>query len=378
MRNYEDEKYMQRALDLAARAQGRTSPNPMVGAVVVKDNQVVGEGYHMKAGTPHAEVHALQAAGEVARGATLYVNLEPCSHYGRTPPCADAIVRAGVKRVVVAGLDPNPRVSGRGLKILQDAGIETLTGVLEQEARNLNLAFFKYIQTGIPLVSLKVAMTLDGKIATSSGDSRWISGEASRQYVHQLRNIYDAIMVGIGTVLKDDPMLNTRLEEEDIRDPIRVIIDSKLDLPQSSNIVQTARQQKTIVFCGQQADNARQEFLEGAGLTVIRLDGRDEKLPLEEVLRVLGKMEIMTLLVEGGGEINGYLIEKGLIDKVYWFIAPKIVGGREAPTPVGGRGIPQLKNALPLKSMEIQRCDEDILIIAEVGGRKSEVRGVTD
>jgi diaminohydroxyphosphoribosylaminopyrimidine deaminase/5-amino-6-(5-phosphoribosylamino)uracil reductase len=378
MRNYEDEKYMQRALDLAARAQGRTSPNPMVGAVVIKDNQVVGEGYHMKAGTPHAEVHALEAAGEAARGAILYVNLEPCSHYGKTPPCADAIVRAGVQRVVVAGLDPNPRVSGRGLKILQDAGIETLTGVLEQEARNLNLAFFKYIQTGIPLVSLKVAMTLDGKIATSSGDSRWISGEASRQYVHQLRNIYDAIMVGIGTVLKDDPMLNTRLEEEDIRDPIRVIIDSKLDLPQSSNIVQTARQQKTIVFCGQQADNARQEFLEGAGLTVIRLDGRDEKLPLEEVLRVLGKMEIMTLLVEGGGEINGYLIEKGLIDKVYWFIAPKIVGGREAPTPVGGRGIPQLKNALPLKSMEIQRFDEDILIIAEVGGRKSEVRGVTD
>ena len=362
MRSSEDEKYMQRALDLAARAQGRTSPNPMVGAVVVKDNQVVGEGYHMKSGTPHAEVHALQAAGDAARGATLYVNLEPCSHYGRTPPCANAIVQAGVKRVIVAGLDSNPRVSGRGLKILQDAGIETLTGVLEQEARNLNLAFFKYIQTGIPLVSLKVAMTLDGKIATSTGDSRWISGEASRKYVHQLRNVYDAIMVGIGTVLKDDPMLNTRLEDKDIRDPIRVIIDSKLDLPSSSNIVKTTRQQKTIVFCSQQADSARQEFLEEAGLTVIKMTVNEEKLPLEEVLRVLGEMEIMTLLVEGGGEINGYLIEKNLVDKVYWFIAPKIVGGREAPTPVGGRGITQLKDALPLKSMEIQRFDEDILI----------------
>ncbi len=362
MRSSEDEKYMQRALDIAARAQGRTSPNPMVGAVVVKDNQVVGEGYHMKAGTPHAEVHALQAAGDAAWGATLYVNLEPCSHYGRTPPCADAIVEAGVKRVIVAGLDPNPRVSGRGLKILQDAGIETLTGVLEQEARNLNLAFFKYIQTGIPLVSLKVAMTLDGKIATSTGDSRWISGEASRKHVHQLRNVYDAIMVGIGTVLKDDPMLNTRLEDKDIRDPIRVIIDSKLDLPSSSNIVKTTRQQKTIVFCSQQADSARQEFLEEAGLTVIKMTVNEEKLPLEEVLRVLGEMEIMTLLVEGGGEINGYLIEKNLVDKVYWFIAPKIVGGREAPTPVGGRGITQLKDALPLKSMEIQRFDEDILI----------------
>ena len=362
MKNSEDEKHMQRALDLAAQAQGRTSPNPMVGAVVVKDNQVVGEGYHMKSGTPHAEVHALEAAGEAARGATLYVNLEPCSHYGRTPPCADAIVRAGIKKVVVAGLDPNPRVSGRGLKILQDAGIETYTGVLEQEAHKLNQAFFKYIQTGTPLVSLKVAMTLDGKIATSIGDSRWISGEASRQYVHQLRNVYDAIMVGIGTVLKDDPMLNTRLEEQDCRNPVRIIIDTNLDLPQSSNIVKTATRQKTIVFCGQQADYSRQEFLGEAGLTIIQLPTDEEKLPLEEVLRVLGEMEIMTLLVEGGGEINGYLIEKDLIDKVYWFIAPKIVGGREAPTPVGGRGIQQLKDALLLKSMEIQRFDEDILI----------------
>jgi diaminohydroxyphosphoribosylaminopyrimidine deaminase/5-amino-6-(5-phosphoribosylamino)uracil reductase len=362
MKSNEDGKYMQRALDLAAQAQGRTSPNPMVGAVVVKDYQVMGEGYHMKAGTPHAEIHALQAAGDAARNATLYVNLEPCSHYGRTPPCADAIVRAGVKRVVVAGLDPNPQVSGRGLKILQDAGIETVTGVLEQQAQKLNLAFFKYIQTRTPLVSLKVAMTLDGKIATSSGESRWISGETSRKYVHQLRNVYDGIMVGIGTVLKDDPMLNTRLEDEDSRDPVRVIIDSKLDIPRSSNIVKTASQQKTIVFCGQQADDTNKEYLQEAGLTVVQLDVDEDKLPLEEVLRVLGEMEIMTLLVEGGGEINGYLIEKGLIDKVYWFIAPKVVGGREAPTPVGGRGIPQLKNALLLKWMEIQRFDEDILI----------------
>ncbi|HHV15332.1 MAG TPA: bifunctional diaminohydroxyphosphoribosylaminopyrimidine deaminase/5-amino-6-(5-phosphoribosylamino)uracil reductase RibD [Gelria sp.] len=367
MRSNMDKKYMQKALDLAIRALGRTSPNPMVGAVVVKDDQVVGEGYHMKAGTPHAEIHALQAAGDNARGATLYVNLEPCSHYGKTPPCADAIVKAGVKRVVVAGLDTNPQVSGRGLKILQDAGIETYTGVLEQEAWKLNLAFFKYIQTGMPLVSLKVAMTLDGKIATSTGDSRWISSAASRKYVHQLRNVYDAIMVGIGTVLQDDPKLNTRLEDEDSHDPIRVIIDSKLELPRSSNIVKTARQQKTLVFCGQQADTISKEFLEEAGLTVIRLASNEDKLPLEEVLRVLGEMEIMTLLVEGGGEINGYLIEKGLIDKVYWFIAPKIVGGRAAPTPVGGRGIPQLKDALQIKSMEIERFNQDILITGYIG-----------
>lgn len=376
MKSNEDEKYMQKALNLAAQAQGRTSPNPMVGAVVVKDNQVMGEGYHMKAGTPHAEIHALQAAGDAARNATLYVNLEPCSHYGRTPPCADAIVQAGVKRVVVAGLDPNPQVSGRGLKILHDAGIETCTGVLEQEAWKLNRAFFKYIQTRTPLVSLKVAMTLDGKIATSTGDSRWISGETSRKYVHQLRNVYDGIMVGIGTVLKDDPMLNTRLEDEDSRDPVRVIIDSNLDLPRSSNIVKTARQQKTIVFCGQQADDTSKEYLQDAGLTVVQLAVDEDKLPLEEVLRVLGEMEIMTLLVEGGGEINGYLIEKELIDKVYWFIAPKIVGGREAPTPVGGRGILQLKDALSVKSMEIQRFDEDILITGYIGDLKSDLLGV--
>lgn len=373
MKSNDDEKYMQKALDLAARAQGRTSPNPMVGAVVVKDNQVIGEGYHMKAGTPHAEIHALQAAGDTACGATLYVNLEPCSHYGRTPPCADAIVQAGVKRVVVAGLDPNPRVSGRGLKILQDAGIETRTGVLEPEAWKLNLAFFKYIQTRTPLVSLKVAMTLDGKIATSTGESRWISGETSRKHVHQLRNVYDAIMVGIGTVLKDDPLLNTRLENEDSRDPIRVIIDSNLDLPHSSKIVKTARQLKTIVFCGQQADTHRKAFLQEAGLTIVQLAADENKLPLEEVLRVLGEMEIMTLLVEGGGEVNGYLIEKGLIDKVYWFIAPKIVGGRESPTPVGGTGILQLKDALFIKSMEIERFDEDILITGFIGSLRTEV-----
>ena len=375
MTSNEDEKYMQRTLDLAARAQGRTSPNPMVGAVLVKDNQIIGEGYHLKAGTPHAEIHALQAAGDAARNATLYVNLEPCSHYGRTPPCADAIIRSGVKRVVVAGLDPNPQVSGRGLKILQDAGIETCTGVLEQEAWKLNLAFFKYIKTRTPLVSLKVAMTLDGKIATSTGDSRWVSGETSRKYVHQLRNVYDAIMVGIGTVLKDDPMLNTRLENKDSRDPIRVIIDSNLDLPHSSKIVKTAKQLKTIVFCGQQADATRKAFLQEAGLTIVQLAVDEDKLPLEEVLRVLGEMEITTLLVEGGGEINGSLIEKGLIDKVYWFIAPKIVGGRESPTPVGGRGILHLKDALPVNLMEIQRFDEDIAITGYIGGLRTEVRG---
>ena len=362
MSSSEDKKYMQRALDLAARAIGRTSPNPLVGAVLVKNSEIVGEGYHRKAGTPHAEINALQAAGDNARDATLYVTLEPCSHYGRTAPCADAVVKAGVKRVVIACLDHNPRVSGRGVKILQDAGIETSVGVLQEQALRLNEFFFKYIQTGIPFISLKVATTLDGKIATSTGDSRWISSEASRKYVHELRNIYDAIMVGIGTVLKDDPMLNTRLDRKDTRDPVRVIIDSQLEIPLSSNIARSANRQKTIVFCSRQADQEKLKLIQESGIEVVQVEGSKDKLLLQEVFKVLGDREIMSIMVEGGGEINGYLIEKHLIDKVYWFIAPKLVGGREAPTAVGGVGIEKLKDALPVKSLQISRFADDILI----------------
>ncbi|MGI5911751.1 MAG: bifunctional diaminohydroxyphosphoribosylaminopyrimidine deaminase/5-amino-6-(5-phosphoribosylamino)uracil reductase RibD [Syntrophomonadaceae bacterium] len=363
MNNNFDLVYMQKALDLAVQAKGRTSPNPMVGAVVVKDAQIIGEGYHQKAGTPHAEVIALRAAGEKAKGATLYVNLEPCSHYGRTPPCADTVIDAGIKRVVIACFDPNPLVAGQGIKILQKAGIETTVGILQEQALKLNEAFFKYIQTGIPFLSLKVAMTLDGKIATSKGDSRWISSKSSRQYVHQLRNTYDAIMVGIGTVLKDNPMLNTRLNSNDTRDPIRVIIDSKLDLPLQSNIVMTAKAQQTIVFCSQDADSQLKTILKAKNIEVIPVECADGNIiPLEEVLKILGKKGIVSLLVEGGGEINGYLITKGLINKIYWFIAPKIVGGRKSPTPVGGIGIPTLKEALSVKSMEITHFDDDILI----------------
>lgn len=362
MNNVQDIKYMQRALYLAARAEGRTSPNPMVGAVVVKNNEITGEGYHRKAGTAHAEVIALKAAGNDAIGATLYVTLEPCSHHGRTPPCADAVIAAGIKRVVIACLDPNPLVSGKGLQILQEAGIETTVGVLQEEARQLNEAFFKYIQFKMPFIILKFAMTLDGKIATSTGDSRWISSEASRQYVHQLRNTCDAIMVGIGTVLKDDPMLNTRLNQPDTKDPIRVIIDSQLDLPLQSKIVRSAKEQRTIIFCHQRANPDRMELLKQNSIEVIPIAGSRDELFLEEAFKILGEIGIMSLLVEGGGEINGYLVEKGLLDKLYCFIAPKMVGGREAPTPVGGKGIPVLNDALPLKSMEITRFENDILI----------------
>jgi diaminohydroxyphosphoribosylaminopyrimidine deaminase/5-amino-6-(5-phosphoribosylamino)uracil reductase len=353
---------MQQAMDLAIRAQGRTNPNPMVGAVIVKDGQVIGTGYHKQAGTPHAEVHALNAAGAQALGATLYVTLEPCSHFGKTPPCADALIRAGIKRVVVATSDPNPQVAGKGIGKLRQAGIEVDLGVLQHEAACLNEVFFKYIQTGLPFVALKTAMTLDGKIASRSGDSQWITGDDSRHYVHQLRNIYEAILVGIGTLLKDDPRLNTRLEIENTRDPVRIIIDTNLDLPPASNIARTSHEQRTLVFCSTNINKERKGRLEDLGIEIIRLDIDSDLIPLETVIKILGKMGICSLLVEGGGEINAYLLQHQLIDKVYWFLAPKIIGGRQAPSPIGGQGIELMKDALELKTMEIKRFARDFLI----------------
>ena len=353
---------MQRAIELAAVALGRTSPNPVVGAVIVKNGQVIGEGYHKKAGTPHAEVHALNAAGEEAAGATLYVTLEPCSHFGKTPPCADAVIKAGIKRVVISAADPNPLVAGNGIRKLKEAGIEVEIGVLQKEACHLNEAFIKYIQTGIPFVSLKTAMSLDGKIASYSGDSKWITGETARHHVHQLRNTYDAILVGIGTVLKDDPQLNTRLDINDTRDPVRIIIDSNLDLPIDSNIARSANKQRTIVFCTTKADMQRRTKLEDLNIEIINVHSETDFIPLEEVLKILGEKGLCSLLVESGGEINSYFIEHRLVDKVYWFIAPKIIGGRHAPSPIGGQGIEFMKEAVELTSMEIQKFAEDILI----------------
>lgn len=357
-----DQAYMQKALELAARALGRTSPNPVVGAVIVNNDQIVGEGYHQKAGTPHAEVHALRQAGDQAAGATIYVTLEPCSHFGRTPPCADALIEAGVKRVVIATLDPNPKVAGRGRQKLLDAGIEVETGIMEKQALQINEAFFKYIQTGIPFTALKTAMTLDGKIAAHTGDSQWITSPDARKYVHQLRNTYDAIMVGIGTVLQDDPLLNTRLDSNDVHHPVRIIIDSRLDMPMDSQIVRTCQEQRSIVFCSEQADPGRETALMIKGCEIIRLPEDNGWLPLEKVLEQLGKMDICSVLVEGGGEINASLLKKNLIDKVYWFVAPKIIGGRSAPSPVGGAGLSRMREAWELKSLDISYFEKDILI----------------
>lgn len=362
MHETDDEKYIQHALNLAVKALGRTNPNPVVGAVLVKDGCIVGEGYHKQAGTPHAEIHALNAAGENAQGATLYVTLEPCSHYGKTPPCAEAVARAGIKRVVAAMLDPNPKVAGRGIEILQKAGISTRVGVLEASARRINEVFCKYITTGMPFVTLKTAMSLDGKIATRSGHSQWITNESSRKYVHQLRNIYDAVLVGTGTVIKDNPRLNTRLDDEKKRDPIRIIIDGNLDISVDSNIVQTSLEQRTIVFTSAVSPNRKADILQKFGMEIIRMDEKPEQLPIKNILEILGQMEICSLLIEGGGEINGYMLENDLVDKVHWFVAPKIIGGRNAPSPVGGMGVNVMEQARELKDMEITKFGQDIMI----------------
>lgn len=357
-----DVKYMKIALELARQGQGKTSPNPMVGAVIVRDHQIVGQGFHKKAGTEHAEILALQEAGENAQGATIYVTLEPCSHYGKTPPCAPALVKAGVKRAVIACLDPNPKVAGQGLKILQDNNIETTVGILREEALLLNEVFFKYITDQTPFMVLKTAMTLDGKIAAFSGDSRWISGDKSRYFVHKLRNTYDAVMVGIGTVLADNPRLNTRLEEQEQKDPVRIIVDGNLDIPLDSQIIQTADGQPTIILTSKVNNKSKAEALGGIGVKIIELGGTAEQVPVEKALPLLAEMKICSILVEGGARLNAYLLEKKLIDKVFWFVAPKIIGGSNAPSPVAGQGIALMNDAIKLENVEYQIIGSDILI----------------
>lgn len=359
-----NEKFMRLALELAANATGRTSPNPLVGAVVVKDNRVVGAGWHRKAGTPHAEVHALRQAGELARGAEVYVTLEPCSHYGKTPPCAKALVEAGIKKVYAALLDPNPKVAGKGFKILQDAGIEVEYGFLEDEARRQNEVFLKWIEHNKPFIAMKAAMTLDGKIATATGQSKWITNETSRAYGYKLRDIYDGIMVGINTVKEDNPSLTARVEGG--KNPIRIVLDSSLDIDLNANII-TDKVAPTIIATTDRAERAKVDALEKMGIQVLIVDkDEDNRVDIVKLLDILGKQKICSILVEGGATLHGSLVEKGLVDRVYFFIAPKIVGGAMAKSPVMGKGIFNLNQALELDEMEIKKLAGDILITGRV------------
>ncbi len=350
---------MREALGLARRGAGATSPNPMVGAVVVAGGKIVGRGYHPRAGDLHAEVFALQEAAGRERGATLYVTLEPCVHSGRTPPCIEAIISAGIHRVVVAMEDPDARVSGQGLRRLAEAGIGTTVGVGEHEARQLNEAYIKHRTLGLPFVTAKWAMTLDGRIATRSGESRWISGEASRLLTHELRAVSDAILVGIGTVLADDPALTARIPGA-VRAPRRIILDSTLRIPTDARAL-AQDGTPVIVATTSRARTAARKALEARGIEVLEAQGPGGRVDLGALLRELGRRDVLSLLVEGGGTVHGAFIDAGLVDKVLVFIGPQIVGG-PAPGPVGGAGVEALARAWRLAGATVRQLDHDVVI----------------
>lgn len=353
---------MQLALDLAASAKGKTNPNPLVGAVIVKDGSIVGTGLHRKAGEPHAEVHAFRMAGEHAKDATLYVTLEPCSHFGKTPPCANLVKESGVKRVIVAMQDPNPSVAGRGIQLLRDAGIDVEVGILEAQARRLNERFIHNMLTSRPFVISKFAMTLDGKIATYSGHSQWITGEEARRNVHELRDEVDAILVGVGTVLKDNPALTTRLQERTGKNPIRIVLDRELRTPLDAQIVQTD-EAKTIIVTAE-GQQQRASAFENLGVELLYVPVMDHKLDLHVMLDELYKRGITDLLVEGGGEVNASFLRHGLIQKFLVYVAPKMLGGRNSITPFKGDDVETIDAALLLQFAEVDKIGEDLRITA--------------
>jgi diaminohydroxyphosphoribosylaminopyrimidine deaminase / 5-amino-6-(5-phosphoribosylamino)uracil reductase len=356
-----DTYYMNLALNLARGTLGQTAPNPVVGAVVVKDNQILGMGAHLKAGEPHAEVHAIRMAGDRAKDATLYVTLEPCSHHGKTPPCADLVVQTGIKKVFVATTDPNPQVSGFGIEKLKVAGIEVEVGLQQEEARELNKMFFYNISTGLPYVTLKSAISMDGKIATSTGESKWITGEEARNDVHHFRHQHDAILVGVNTVLKDDPSLTTRLENGG-KNPIRIILDTHLRTPLQAIIV-TDLLAPTWIVTGPDVDSKLEKEFTAMGIKIIKMG--EMKIQIKEMLKVIGEMGITSLFVEGGSEIHGSFLKEHAYQQVITYMAPKLIGGKLAPTSFGGEGILTMDEVVSLEIKKIDRVGNDIRIIAE-------------
>jgi diaminohydroxyphosphoribosylaminopyrimidine deaminase/5-amino-6-(5-phosphoribosylamino)uracil reductase len=381
--------FMKKTLTLAARGKGRTSPNPLVGAVIVKGGKIIAADYHRKAGTPHAEVLALNKAGKRAKDATLYVNLEPCCHTEkRTPPCTKAIIRSGIKKVVVAMIDPNPRVSGMGLKELRKSGIETVSGIMEAEAKQLNEAFIKYISKKNPFVILKIAQSLDGKIATARGESKWITGEKAREYVHKLRNEVDAILVGIGTVIKDNPSLDCRIRKG--RNPYRIIVDSNLQIPLNAKVLKhgdgktiiatissrpTLLKEITInspfVKGGRRGIISKKEYadyqnkmkrLNHMGIRILTVKDKDGRVDLKFLMEELGRLEITSIMIEGGSSINASALSSGVVDKVMIFVGSKIIGGVDSISSVGGKSPALLKDSFNLKHLKINKIGEDVLL----------------
>ena len=361
----EKEEYMRRALELARRGEGYTSPNPMVGCVIVKDGRIIGEGYHEKYGEFHAERNALLQCSEDPEGADLYVTLEPCCHYGKTPPCTEIIAEKKIGRVFVGSMDLNPLVAGKGVQILRDHGIQVETGILELECRTLNEVFYHYIQKKVPFVVMKYAMTLDGKIACATGDSKWVTGEDARRQVHIMRKRYKGIMAGIETILADDPMLDCRIAHG--VNPVRIICDSNLRIPVESRIVKTARQIPTIVACAQTAlesagNREKVKILQDAQIGMISTRGAD-RVDLRELMQTLGEWKIDSILLEGGGTLNASALEAGIVNKVYAYIAGKLIGGRDAHSPVEGVGLKRMQDAVRLRDMEITRMGNDFCIM---------------
>lgn len=373
-------KYMMRAVELAQNGMGVVSPNPMVGCVVVKEGKILAEGCHERYGGFHAERNVLTKCGEEVRGADLYVTLEPCCHHGKTPPCTEIILEKQIGRVFVGSLDPNPKVAGKGIELLREGGIEVVVGLCERECRNLNEIFFHYIQTGMPYVAMKYAMTLDGKIATASGDSKWITGKTAREHVHMLRKKYSAILVGIGTVLADNPMLNCRIE--DGVDPVRIICDSHLRIPVESRIVKTAGQIRTILAHVEEAPEENRKKVLSTGVELINTGSRPH-VCLKTLLQELGRRGIDSVLVEGGGRIHGSFLETGMIQRVYAYIAPTLVGGRRAKSPVEGKGFDRILQAGHLEEIEMFTLGKDVCItgnfcLPEAGERQKGKEEETD
>ena len=365
----DDSRHMQRALELALRGQGSVEPNPMVGAVVVHDGQAVGEGFHTRFGGPHAEIEALRAAGEKARGATLYVTLEPCCHHGKTPPCTEAIIAAGIARVVAAMQDPFPQVSGGGIGQLRSAGIAVDVGLHEKEARDLNAPYLKLLSTGRPWIIAKWAMTLDGRIATRGGYSQWISGEPSRGVVHRLRGRVDAILVGRRTAEIDNPLLTARPEPpHDEFGPLvrrvasRIVLDSRAKLSSHSQLARTAAKTPTIVACGPDADDKDKQRLAALGIEVLALDAATQFERTLQLLDELGRRRMTSVLVEGGAQLLGTLLDARQVDEVHVFVAPKLFGGEQALSPFGGAGVERVAAAIPVVNLACERLGDDLYL----------------
>ena len=357
-----DQYYMNLALDLARKSEGQTNPNPLVGAVIVKSGKVVAKGYHEKAGLPHAEAIALNKAGTKARGADLYVNLEPCCHHGRTPPCTEAIISAGIKRVILGIRDPNRLVNGRGIRFLRKQGVEVVIGVLRRDCHKINEHFIKYITTGRPWVILKSAVSLDGKIATRTGDSKWITGSKARAYAHRLRSRVDAILVGAETVRMDDPQLTVRPKKKGMRNPVRIIVSGKGSISTSAKIFNNAHKERVIYVANASLPLIRKKKLQKIGVEVLLVKYRKKKVDLLLLMDALGKMKITSIMIEGGSEISGNALKEKLIDKLIYFLAPKIIGGKNAPGPVGGQGISRIEDFIEVKEISIEKLGNDFVI----------------